>query len=1044
MKLIKIVLIIIIMILVINWPFSALIGQVAQIGVDRINSMPDEPAPYLLRDWSEVGRQYDSFVYDLNKAGEYLPLIFIEDQGINYPGNPSFGLNTYVGSFNQSAGEAINILPSLVGASLLGIDKSNQDGKNWILYSQDFFNHKNGENLYLNNVGAHSGSDWWYDMMPNIYFYQLYDLYGDIGEAEFQFSTIADRMQNAIRQMGGSDTPWQRPSMNYRAWNFIDGRPLASGVVEPEAAGTFAWLLYHAYKETGNKEYLKGTEWSLEFLTNLGTNPSYELQLPYGAYVAAKANAEIGTNYDIEKLLFWIFNRGPLRGWGTIVGTWSGLDVSGLVGEANDLGNDYAFQLNGLQQAGALVPMVRYDKRFARSIAKWVLNLANANRLFYPGFLPSNMQDGSGWSSQNDPRGVLGYEALREKIDGVGPISTGDALKGQWAGTNLSLYSTSSIGYLGSLIEETNVPKILQIDLLKTDFFEDAAFPSFLFFNPYADVREIELSLGEALVDIYDALSEEFILQSVSGQVMIPLPGKTAMSLVYVPAGGQLSTKFNKLISDGTVIDYNQTKIAYNFPPRIQSLAAEKVIVEPSDSLQIFTKATDRETKELQYTYGSDGGLLVGEGSNRKWIVPDSIGIYEIQVYVEDSESQTDTATLQIEVVEEVNFAPEILELMSDSRHTVPGGNIQLNCVAYDQNSDLLTYTWSAEEGTIISDGDKAVWTGPENEGIYVIKVSVTDEEGATVWADISLLVLTYEKPEVANLIAYYPFDGNADDLSGNQLNGLVSGAKLTKDRNGNSSRAYFFDGINDHISVSNTEQLNFDQAITVSLWIKPEKLPDRETFIISHGSWQNRFKLSIIPDRNLRWTLKNSAGQIVDLDSKIRLVQDSIYFITASYDGHFLMIYINGQLESFTTMTGSINKTDFDLEIAQQLPGDQAFNFGGILDEIKLYDYALSPDTILQIYGPLSTSARDLPLSTASVEIYPNPVSSKLSVKIETSQSRPAEFDIVDQFGRICNKGYLYHSVLEEIDVHEYAHGIYYLLIKTQNEFIVRKFIKI
>ena len=67
-------------------------------------------------------------------------------------------------------------------------------------------------------------------------------------------------------------------------------------------------------------------------------------------------NAEIGARYDIEKMLNWSFNRGDLRGWGTIVGTWGGFDVSGLVGEANDGGNDYAFQLNGVQQAAALAP----------------------------------------------------------------------------------------------------------------------------------------------------------------------------------------------------------------------------------------------------------------------------------------------------------------------------------------------------------------------------------------------------------------------------------------------------------------------------------------------------------------------------------------------------------------------------------------------------------------------------------------------------------------------------------------------------------------
>ncbi|MBK9105455.1 MAG: hypothetical protein IPL92_13050 [Saprospiraceae bacterium] len=141
-----------------------------------------------MRDWKSVATAYDSFVYDEQKSGEHLPLVFVKASGTNYPQRATFGLDTYVGTYSNNNGEGINVLPSLVGASLAGIDKTNQYGRNWILMSQDYFNKGNGEFLYLNNIGGHSGSDWWYDMMPNIYFYQLYDLYGRIGDAEISFT----------------------------------------------------------------------------------------------------------------------------------------------------------------------------------------------------------------------------------------------------------------------------------------------------------------------------------------------------------------------------------------------------------------------------------------------------------------------------------------------------------------------------------------------------------------------------------------------------------------------------------------------------------------------------------------------------------------------------------------------------------------------------------------------------------------------------------------------------------------------------------------
>ena len=90
---------------------------------------------------------------------------------------------------------------------------------------------------------------------------------------------------------------------------------------------------------------MQGAELALDFLQSWETNPSYEIQLPYGILTAARMNAVEGTNYNIEKMLNWAFSsgKGTLRGWGTIVGNWNGYDVSGLIGEANDAGNDYAF-----------------------------------------------------------------------------------------------------------------------------------------------------------------------------------------------------------------------------------------------------------------------------------------------------------------------------------------------------------------------------------------------------------------------------------------------------------------------------------------------------------------------------------------------------------------------------------------------------------------------------------------------------------------------------------------------------------------------------
>ena len=66
-------------------------------------------------------------------------------------------------------------------------------------------------------------------------------------------------------------------------------------------------------------------------------------------------------------------------------------------------------------------------------------------------------------------------------------------------------------------------------------------------------------------------------------------------------------------------------------------------------------------------------------------------------------------------------------------------------------------------------------------------------------------------------LVAHYPFNGNANDESGNAHNGTVmNGVALTTDRFGNTNKAYSFDGVDDYI----TANIGNLQAITVSVWI--------------------------------------------------------------------------------------------------------------------------------------------------------------------------------------------------------------------------------
>ena len=75
-------------------------------------------------------------------------------------------------------------------------------------------------------------------------------------------------------------------------------------------------------------------------------------------------------------------------------------------------------------------------------------------------------------------------------------------------------------------------------------------------------------------------------------------------------------------------------------------------------------------------------------------------------------------------------------------------------------------------------------------------------------------------------LIAHYPLNGNANDISGNNINGTVVNATLTTDRNGNLNSAYYFNGSNTYIELPFSNLYNFapQDSFSISVWVSPDQ----------------------------------------------------------------------------------------------------------------------------------------------------------------------------------------------------------------------------
>jgi hypothetical protein len=333
----------------------------------------------------------------------------------------------------------------------------------------------------------------------------------------------------------------------------------------------------------------------------------------------------------------------------------------------------------------------------------------------------------------------------------------------------------------------------------------------------------------------------------------------------------------------------------------------------------------------------------------------------------------------------------------------------------------------------------------------------VTDRRGAQALDSTVVIVQDFSNLGTGIPVAYYPFTENAYDLSGLGNHGIVYGAKLTEDRFGKSNRAYYFDGVNDYIDVKNNSILNFQEAITVSFWMRVDEFfSNREAYPISHGNWENRWKVSIIPDKNIRWTIKTDKG-IKDLDSKTIPAKDVFYHITTLYDGTNFDIYINGILDNHESHTGLILRTSIDLTIGQVLPNNPGVNFKGALDDIRIFNYALSTEEIQNLYHEKTSvdqqNLSQLPDEYDLKQNYPNPFNALTTIRYQMREAGQIKIEIYDILGQKVRtlldqqKGAGYYSVWWDGKNDQgklVSSGVYIYKMKSKNFLKSRKLLLI
>jgi PKD repeat protein len=256
------------------------------------------------------------------------------------------------------------------------------------------------------------------------------------------------------------------------------------------------------------------------------------------------------------------------------------------------------------------------------------------------------------------------------------------------------------------------------------------------------------------------------------------------------------------------------------------------------------------------------------------------------------------------------------------------------------------SWEWTFEGGipsTSTTPNQTVVYSQP---GLYnvTLKISNLLSSETVVKSDLIAVLPT------SGLIAYYPFNGNANDESSGSQDGTVFNATLTTDRHGIVNKAYMFNGVSDYINTNSTYDL---QVRSVSIWIRPDDINGFNTLAhvaftqdspeLIYGIWRVDLEggylnlwaggstgIYYIPGQQGKWY------HIV----MIRTVGETRYYVDGSF--HFA-----SSPDGLSSTWGGPNN---NLIIGAGRSTTDQF-FMGKIDDIRIYNRSLSPDEIAALF---------------------------------------------------------------------------------------------
>lgn len=228
---------------------------------------------------------------------------------------------------------------------------------------------------------------------------------------------------------------------------------------------------------------------------------------------------------------------------------------------------------------------------------------------------------------------------------------------------------------------------------------------------------------------------------------------------------------------------------------------------------------------------------------------------------------------------------------------------------------------------------------------------------------------IVVEPPSTEGLVAWYEFEGNFNDSSGNEIHGVPAGDATTiYDPGGNGKEAGMvlsLDGYGDYVNCGGDPNFDITGSITLACWIKIDEFGPDWQAIVTRGdnSWR------IARNKKKSWLeFCLNYLSIPYIPGTIKVDDGQWHHVIGMYEHNEAMyLYIDGVIDVSSPTGGDINISEWDVCIGCNFQGDARREWDGEIDDVRIYNRVLTDEEILYlstegqgepVYAPLVSPA--------------------------------------------------------------------------------------